>query len=250
MIADSPLAEMHPSLGYRKRKFEPRMREPVAIVVHTTGGGIARRLKEPQFAKWRANVGFPRDTFECAIRVYQSVSEACGGYAVGQERGQIAQLVPDGECAWHVGGKLGAIYRHPRARWMTPNERWWGERFPGLESPRQLADGELWQKYGHSTSLRVMWNQFLGGGSVNANTIGIEVACPLEQPAGEWSDAAWENLAELIADIGNRYSIPIDRHHVMSHAEAHPIARSANGKPWDTNEHQFTWRRFAEVAGI
>lgn len=250
MIADSPLAEVHPSLGYRKRKFERRRRPPVAIIVHTTGGGPARRLTAPQFTAWRKNVDFPRDTFESAIRIYQSIMIECAHYVVGQEPGQIAQVAPESECAWHVGGKGGGAYSKRFERWRTADTGWWRDEFPELTSPRELAGGELWRPYGHAVGLRVAWNQFWAGGSVNANAVGVEVACPLAQPAGPWSDAAWSNLVALVFDIARRHSIPLDRHYIVSHSAAHPIARSANGKPWDPSARAWSWDRFAEIAEL
>ncbi len=252
MIADTPLATPHPSLGYRKRKFEPRLRPPSAIIVHTTGAGPANRLTSavPAIVQWRKRNGFPSNTFESAIRIYQSVSEACGHYVVGQEIGQIAQLAPEAQCAWHVGGAGGRAYAKHVDVWNTTDTGWWEDRWPALGSPRELASGRLWEPYGHRVGLRVAWAQWRGGGSVNANTIAIEVACPLDDPRDSWTDAAWSNLVELVIDIAGRHEIPLTREHVLTHSDAHPLARSEKNKPWDPNTRQWSWPRFAAIAGI
>ena len=249
VIGDSLLADLHPSIGYRKGKYEPRTRSPVAIVVHTTGAGPWRRLTEPRFARWRRRNGDPRDTYESAIRIYQSVTTAGPHYVVGQEAGQIAQLCPEDLCAWHVGGKGGSAYARPRAKWLTSEARWWELHWPHLQSPRQLADGQMWTPYGAKVGARVAWTQWRAGGSVNANSIGIEVACPPDDPRAPWSDAAWSSLVEVIHDIAIRHAIPTTRDRIVSHSDTHPLARSTGGWPWDPSTRQWTWRRYSQISG-
>jgi N-acetylmuramoyl-L-alanine amidase len=50
----------------------------------------------------------------------------------------------------------------------------------------------------------------------NLNTIGLEHE---GQAATPWSDKMYNASAELIADIANRWSIPIDREHIVGHRE-------------------------------
>ena len=231
MIADSPhVTRTEPSLGFRRGVYEPRHRDPVAVVVHTTGGGPLRRFRDDKQRR-RHGWGTP---FDVALTIYGSMMEAGPHYVVGQGFGQIAQVAPEDVCAWHVGGRGGGAYK--RASWTTRASRWWHERWPDFESPRELAGGHLWDPYTRRTGVRVALSSLAG--SVNANTIGIEVVPPVAGARLEWSPAAWQNLARLVRDICKRHDeIPLAREHVLTHSDCHPRARSRRpppeGQPWD-----------------
>lgn len=253
MTPDSYVADFaRPSLGYRKGKYEERTRDPVAIVVHTTGFGPVRRYRDP---KQRKRHGWA-DPFDAALTIYERIMSAGPHYVVGQG-GQCAQVAPEDVCAWHVGGRKARPYaaadrRDKPEAWAHSDARryaWWFDRWVPYTNPRQLAGGHLWDAYSKPTGARVALSSLAG--SVNANTIGIEVVPPPEGAHEMWSVLCWETLTDLICDIAARYSIPLRREHVLCHSDAHPIARTAaNGAPWDTYETQWTWERFCAYAGI
>jgi len=248
--ADHPGARVEPSLGYRRGKYQRRTRSPAAVIIHTTGFGPVRRFRDDRQRR-RHRWATPHDA---ALAIYRGMMEAGPHYVVGQG-GELAQLAPEGVCAWHVGGRGGRHYRRELERWLTVECTWWASRWPGLRSPRELAGGRLWLPYDPAPSLlervsRARWIGWREGGSVNANTIGIEVVPAEDHPRGPWSDEAWRTLLQLVGLICGRHGIPQDAHHVLTHSDAHPRARSRRGRPWDTWREQWTWEQHAERAGL
>lgn len=221
---DTPIASRFVAgLGYRRGLLAERELPPVGAVIHTTGSGpLARFIREGK----RKGDATP---FETAVRIYATIMNDSAAYVVGQ-RGECVQVVPESHVARHVGSAGAAVYARPRARWMTPAVAWWGERWPELASPHALAGGLLWRD-----------------GSCNRSTIGVEVVPPESGARGAWSPECWATLASLVLSICGRYEIPVDREHVVSHSDAHPISRSAKGAPWDPPPAQFTWDRMREA---
>ncbi|MFT3924415.1 MAG: N-acetylmuramoyl-L-alanine amidase [Myxococcales bacterium] len=123
--------------------------------------------------------------------------------------------------AFHVGTKGGDAYEHED--WLEVKYEWWAERWPGFSSPRDLAGGRLWDHQ-----------------SCNANTIGIEVVPPFDDAAEAWSPACWATLRNLVLDITSRHGIPMKREYVVTHSDAHPVARTNDkGNPWDPGVRQW-----------
>src|SRR5262245_1762102 len=60
------------------------------------------------------------------------------------------------------------------------------------------------------------WKGKRDGVSPNLNTIGIEHE---GQADTEWTDEMYTASAKLLAEIANRWSIPLDRDHVVGHRE-------------------------------
>jgi len=230
------------SRGYRRGLYAPRGTAPAGIVIHTTGAGPTRRFEDE---RERRRHGY-RSPFDAALRIYAELMNAGPHYLVGQQ-GQVAQLAPESLCAWHVGGRKAQRYH--RERWQTPHTRWWERRWD-LRSPRDLAGGRLWAPYVAPPSLRVRWAAWMARGSCNANTLGIEVVPSDEFASGPWSAACWDALTGLIFDLASRHAIPLEREHVLTHSDAHPLARSAHNAPWDTSAEQFVWDRFVGHAAL
>lgn len=232
---DSILAQGYvPSLGVSRGLYAPRA-SVAGVVIHTTGSGVIRRWKR-QGKRFKE-----RSPFDTAVRIYSRIMTASGHYVVGQE-GQIVQLVPEHLAAWHVGGRKARLYRR---RWMRPKYQWWAERWPGYDSPLQLANGELWKPYDKdaAVSWRARW--LSRHGSCNANTIGIEVVPPTLDPKSAWSDACWLSVVRLTQDICYRSALPIERQRIVSHSDAHPLSRTTrSGVPWDPNPTQFSYEKF------
>jgi len=255
MAPDSPLvARMAPSAGHRRGKYLPRTSPVWAIVVHTTGSGPARRLTDDKFRVWRArNPTATASTFEAACWVFAN-QDASAHYVVGQG-GELAQTAPENECAWHVGTSGGRAYRDgwAQAAASTPYA-WWSERWPGMESPRDLAGGFLWDGYQKPPGLRGFAPRILSSyarGSVNANTIGIEVAPNANDPRGPWSDECWQSLSALVLDIASRHGMVVMRDSILTHSDANPKSRTAaGGRPWDPGERQWDLARMKHMLGI
>lgn len=222
--------DYRPALAVRQGILGRRAEPAVAIVVHTTGSGPAARLRHPDYAGWRArNPRAAVSTFEAASWIYEHAMRFSPHFLVGQE-GQVRQLVPAGLrsgeqelIAEHVGASRAGVYarilRHqPEDEDATigRDHRWWKEACPGLRSPVELAGGLLYR-----------------GRTVNANVFGVEVACPLEVPTGQWSERAYGALDELVDLLCETKGIPKDALHVITHSMADPLGRTAKGRPWD-----------------
>lgn len=73
-------------------------------------------------------------------------------------------------------------------------------------------------------------------------------------PAGArapWSPECWRALAELIVDIHRRQGVPLERDHVFTHSDAHPLSQTTpRGEPWDTVDAQWSWERLETEVGL
>lgn len=232
---DSALPQRYvPSLGVKKVVYAPRA-SVSGVVIHTTGSGPYRRWKR-QGQRLKEN-----SSFDTAVRIYTKIMKASGHYVVGQD-GQIVQLVPEHLAAWHVGSRKANLYRR---NWMRDKYKWWQERWPGYDSPLELADGKLWAPYPDDApvSWRTRWVS--RNGSCNANTIGIEVVPPDHGSRAAWSDACWTSVILLTQDICYRNRLPLERQRILSHSDVHPISRTTrSGHPWDPSLNQFSYEKF------
>lgn len=231
-----------PSLGFKREKYEKRTRDPVAFIVHTTGYGPIRRFESSQRERFEWET-----PFDAALFIYEQIMKAGPHWVIGQRKGEIAQVCPEDLCAWHVGGRGGWVYR--KKRWSNRNTEWWEKQWHPMTTPREFANGMLWAPYDPAPSLlkkitQARFTAWRAKGSVNANTIGVEVVPNKDDPSGAWSDEAWENLAKVIVNRAEAHSIELTPTTVLTHSSAHPRARSRNNTPWDTWPDQFTWEEF------
>lgn len=222
-----------PGRGYKRGKYQPR-RSYSAIVVHTTGRGILKKAK-----RWGVS------PIEAAARVYGAQMDAGAHYVICGLTGAAIQTCPEELAAWHVGSKGSKPYGRPnwaRSTWWKRTRgkkvEWWSNRWPGFQSPHELAYGELWAPNAK------------GRPSCNANTIGIEVIPNAKHPSGVWTNAAWIKLIQLCQDIRWRRSIHFRRETILSHSDAHPLARTARNRPWDPPGEIWTYEEFAVRAGL
>lgn len=241
---DTPLVQVVvPARGYRRRKFVPRLGRH-AIVIHTAGRGVLRRAVQWQMSP-----------FEATLRVYRTMMDACGHYVVGQQ-GEIGQTCPEREAAWGVGSHHAAVYtahgvmvgrgaeqmpRWAASRWLRTRHRcdarWWARRWPDLVSPLELGGGSLWTVDPRTGAL-----------TCNGNVIHVEVVPPEHDPAAPWSSACWSALVRLVDDIATRSLIPVAETRIVTHSDAHPLARSTKrNAPWDPPPSQWTWVDFVRA---
>lgn len=212
-----------PSLGVKQGLYAKRKRAH-AVVVHTTGVGI--------LTKWKNSGKLHKEAtpFETAIRVYTRQMTAGPHYIVCGDTGRAIQVCPLDLAAHHVGAAKSGPYWHPGWSKGTATA-WWSKRWQGLSSPIDLAGGKLWD-----------------GKSCNKSTVGIEVVPALTRPRGAWSPATWATLRTLIDDKCAECAIPKEREFVVSHSDAHPLARSAKGLPWDPSPEQWDFGKLVSVS--
>lgn len=194
---------------------------PVATIIHTTGRGPLRRA---------GRSGFPSDPFEAGVKIYSKGYTRGFGphFVVGQKRGDIAQTAAVEYSVPHTGG---SFYRRYKTSWWDSSRktRWWKERWPELSSPLEFASGTVWS-----------------GGSVNNNTVGIEVVPPAPSPREPWTEECWLNLVDLLQELRDRYQVPISEQTTLTHSDANPLSRSTRtGRPWDPSPQQ--WPGFSDL---
>lgn len=238
-----------PSRGFAENVYLERPDAPTCIVVHTTGNGPNKRyLNKLERARFRY-----AKPFEAARRIYREVMKAGPHYVCGAE-GERAQVCPERLAAWHVGSLGSNPYSKPNGSWADPNGEhdWWFKAWGpyGLTSPFELASGTAWTLPKSTKPFRMGIRTGFAKHSCNDNAIGWEVVPRLEAPRGPWGTKCWESLAEGIYENATRLKIPLSPLHIFDHSDAHPLARTANGEGWDTGPAQWSWKRFAEVAGI
>lgn len=94
------------------------------------------------------------------------------------------------------------------ATWYESNGNWTSAHY-------EVADNEIWGCVGE---------QFVafhaGNKDINQRSIGIEHLNNVGAPAWTISEKTYKSSAKLIADICERYNIPIDREHIIGHKEA------------------------------
>ncbi len=249
----SPLAERASTLGlgFVRGELVERYFAPCAVVVHTTGSGPATRATSPKFAVWRSKHRIAYgDALGAALAVYGHIMPASPHYVIGQD-GTTVQLVPESHAAHHVGAHNSRAYFTRPADWDRGTKfAWWRARWPGMESPRNLGGGRLWEPPTVPPGLLRLAREGFPIGSCNINTIGIEVVAPVAAPTAPWSAEAWHSLARLVLDVCARYELPVRRDRVISHSDAHPLARTTPaGKPWDPGLAQWSWERLERAFG-
>lgn len=209
------MVETGTARSVREGRLRPRRHEPRGICVHTTGAG--------PWTRWQKRPDRFESPYEAARYVYERISKYSGHYLIDGDSGSVCKLVDPMTVAWHVGSK--GRWRYSLPGWASEKGLgWWFTRFRGCKSPRDLLDGALWRE-----------------GSANQLLIGIEVAPPREGPRAEWSPEAWRSLRLMVEHLGKRFGIPADRYHVLTHSDAHPLARTTkSGAPWDPSPRQWT----------
>lgn len=196
------------ALAVRQGRLQRRTGGIRGIVLHTTGAG--------PWLRWKRDPELHASPYDAARYIYERISPYSGHYLVDGDTGGVTRLVDVEYRAWHVGSARAWRYKLPG--WSVGKGfGWWNTRFPGCSTPRDLLGGALWRE-----------------GSANDLCIGIEVSPPKMGPRDPWSPACWRSLRNLIRHLGNEHAIPLDRYHVITHSDAHPLARSTKrGSPWD-----------------
>lgn len=211
------------SRGASRGRYLKRRSPVAAVVVHTTGAGPLRVAK-------RRNMR----PLDAAVWIYQNRTDA-GPHFVVDQQGDVVQTCPLDLCAWGVGSRGAAAYLN--RDWGDGRHVWWRARFPGLASPLELAGGDLWTPYKPAANWRERLRRAYRAGrrlSCNANVVHVEVVPPEGAPRGQWSRLAEERVADLVERLASVHRFPLVRTRVLSHAEAHPLARTTKrGLPWD-----------------
>ena len=96
---------------------------------------------------------------------------------------------------------------------------WYVSTGKGTSAHYQVTPDQLWGCVGENS---VAYHA--GDYNVNQRSIGIEHLNETGAPSWTIAEATYKRSAELIADICQRYGIPIDRQHILKHGEVSPTA--------------------------
>lgn len=210
---------MLPSIIELQTEFRHPSRQgaPLCFVLHTTG----------------------TSRFDEAIRYYQTSSEGISPHYVIDLSGALYRLVPDDQVAYHCGyGTAQGLYAQGLDVWTRwagkpPKElqqpfsgyTFWRERWPGKQSPLELACGA----------------------APNGRSIGIELLAPRHPTPSVFTDPQYTTCAELLADRSTAHRIPLDRAHVLGHEDVNPVARADRRGGTDPGR-GFDWDRILSAA--
>jgi N-acetyl-anhydromuramyl-L-alanine amidase AmpD len=199
------------SLALKQNKLEERLFSPVAVILHQTGVGPAKRSKaHPR--RWLTSL-------DAAKWLYTEAMTESPHFVVAGDTGEWFQVNPLNFTAFHVGPS--GFKSNWAGLYTEKKYEWWRKAWPTTLSPNQFAQGCLWQNE-----------------SCNQNTIGIEIVP--EGVATPFSDQAWKTVKYLIEHCYSVYSMERFRSNILTHSEASPHGRTTDkGVPWDLYPQQF-----------
>ena len=215
----------------QSEKLPARDLAPRAVVIHSTGRGLAR------YADARSATGDESAYDAVALDWYETSGFPYYGHILVGQSGVAHALAPESVVCWHtatlsrrygatdwrkfahpLGGKLGRHGRQPHIVYD-----WWDERHGTDASPLDLLGGER---------------------KVNQLTFGIDL---LPDLAGEYSASQMATAAGEIRRLCETHGIPFDRSHVLGHEDLDPWRRGTIrrrgkviGVPWDPGT-RFNW---------
>lgn len=122
------------------------------------------------------------------------------------------------------GFRPEAVVVHIMEGTLAATDSWFGTTESRVSAHYGVArDGRIHQYVGESDTAfhagrvwKPKWRSIKPGVNPNLYTIGIEHEGSGES---EWPDAMYESSAKLIAEVCTRWSIPIDRAHIVGHRE-------------------------------
>lgn len=217
-----PDVEVYPALTAREL---PRREGLVsAIVLHTTGDTDLAKI----------------------LKFYQSPDGLQPHYVVAVD-GSIYHTAHESRVAYHcmIAAVEAAVYAQSFERWS---------RCVWQDASSQALDlGALQSRYG---AWRDEWLigrgkqsplELATGRRPNLASVGIELQASDKEPPAGFTDAQYKAAARLVANVAGRRGVPIDREHVLGHADCSPLRRCGAAGPWDPPR-AFDWPRFLSLA--
>ncbi|MBF0699418.1 N-acetylmuramoyl-L-alanine amidase [Streptococcus danieliae] len=130
--------------------------------------------------------------------------------------GLITDIDPNLMYAGGTRAKIDRIVIHHNAGTSDENARrtWYVSSGNETSAHYQVTPDKIWGCVGENFPA---WHA--GNAEMNARSIGIEHLNSTGAPGWQIAEETYKNSAKLIADICRRYSIPIDRLHIIMHRE-------------------------------
>jgi N-acetyl-anhydromuramyl-L-alanine amidase AmpD len=203
-----------------KRQLPRRVLPISAVVIHTTG-----------------------DTdLDAILRFYSSTDGYQPHYFI-DTAGTVRRIASEDHVAYHAAiyATEAAAYQQGFTHWSTlswddatKEPKSFGGSFPGYATWKTT-----WLNDSTSSPLDLVTR-----GHPNAVSIGIELQQPTDDETTPdiFTDAQYDALTELVADVCSRNQVPLDRHHLLGHYDVSPMRRSTSHGGWDPGE-RFNWNR-------
>lgn len=202
-----------------------------AIVVHTTGSGLAAKAEKNRKGAGRGCT----TALDCGLEYYGP--NGSGGfphYLIGYD-GAIYATCSEDRIAYHAGWvkEIGGRGAWKPGRWSPPP--WWAKVWGADKTPLDLLPP--------------------GAAGPNIRSIGVELLGAAGD--GEYTEAQYRSLARLVVDVDRRHGIGIDRApspKLLGHEDLNPLTgqygRANADGGWDPGAHRragvtprFSWAR-------
>lgn len=219
--ARPPRRQPRPLLGRRPAPRRPK--PPSCYIFHTTG--------EPDFDK--------------VLRYYRE-GELGPHYLIDLD-GTVFRLVPEDRVAWHakIEPAEAGLYLGGWSSW-----RGWvwppGAKAPQRAAPVELEGGAFrgylpWRRRwpGKESPL-----ELAAGARPNYSSVGVELLQPRRPGARIFTDEQYASARELFLEGAARHGFPAEPARALGHSDVSPMRRSRASGGWDPGQ-GFDWSRVA-----
>lgn len=230
-----PASNRYPSPNRNSRK--PAARTPTHIVIHITGTNSLARVK----------------------MIFLAPNSVSSHYLVTKD-GELIQFIPDAFRAWHAGieSTVRALYRKGPAQWTRYLRYFaWYEGYPAdaryvngdLQPVRDKteavfvarADGLPWSEYdyffarwpGAERPVNYDVDPDPNNYSIGIETLGLGAKTADPET---YTPAMYASLRTLVADLSQKYEIPMVKGRIIGHEDVNPVNRFG----WDPSS-GFDW---------
>jgi N-acetyl-anhydromuramyl-L-alanine amidase AmpD len=201
------------------RVLPARQAQIQAIIVHTTGESDAQGV----------------------LRFYRSPDGLQPHYVVMLD-GTVHRIVTEDRVAYHakIDPAEAALYRQGWNVWR----KWWWKQGAPVDMREEFSGYRSWRETWIEQATPPIESplDLVTGPHPNARSVGIELLQPKTPGPDIFTDAQYAALIELVAEIGARHKLPLDRRHVLGHYDVSPMRRSSARGGWDPGE-RFAWGR-------
>jgi len=212
--------------GYRtsggKRRGKVR-----AVVVHTTGSGLAAKAEKNRRGRGRGCT----TALDCGLETYARPGDGGFPHYLIAYDGTIYCTCPEDHVAWHAGWTkaTGGKAAFSPDRWSAPG--WWARVWSPAKSPLELVPPSA--------------------SGPNSHSVGIELLGAPRPDAG-YTEEQYRALARLVIDLDRRHGIGIARApsvKLLGHEDLNPLTgeggRADSQGGWDPGAHRpkarFSW---------
>lgn len=206
-----------------KRVLPARKEQIVCVVLHTTGETDLKKIID-----------------------WYTRADGEGPHYFIETRGVIHRHVSEDLVAWHCKIDPTEVSYYLKG-YSTWSRYLWNEGKPrdtGSECTNYYAWRDTWRIRGKQSPI-----DLISGRRPNMCSIGIELQASEHPGPQAFTDAQYESLTDLLADIWRRRSVPLARDRILTHYDCSPLRRSNVRGPCDPPR-EFSFNRIWELLKI